>query len=408
MDFIRKENIQALQQCLADANRPVVLTHTHPDGDALGASSALVLYLRSLGKDAALILPDSPAENLRFILPESIPCYCNDQDAPAAESRIREADLIILADANHFSRTEGLQKAASASPARKVLMDHHLNPDLETFGLAFTTPDISSASEVVYWVLKSISEGIVPSTVASRPLPSASPTGPSLLSGRGWPEVAGTTPSSIDHTTNHTPEADTPEGASAIFSATEGAWPPQGISIEIGTALMIGMTTDTNNFANSVYPSTFRMASELIAAGVDRDALLQQIYNSYRENRVRLMGYMQSEQLHILPGGSAYMILTRDIQQRFGMLDGESEGLVNVPLTIGQVKLSVLLKEDDGHFRVSVRSKKGTSAQQLALRYFHGGGHENAAGGKLFIGTDIGSSGDAPAYVEQALKCFLP
>lgn len=361
MDFIRKENIQALQQCLADANRPVVLTHTHPDGDALGASSALVLYLRSLGKDAALILPDSPAENLRFILPESIPCYCNDQDAPAAESRIREADLIILADANHFSRTEGLQKAASASPARKVLMDHHLNPDLETFGLAFTTPDISSASEVVYWVLKSISE-----------------------------------------------EAHAPEGASAIFSATEGAWPPQGISTEIGTALMIGMTTDTNNFANSVYPSTFRMASELIAAGVDRDALLQQIYNSYRENRVRLMGYMQSEQLHILPGGSAYMILTRDIQQRFGMLDGESEGLVNVPLTIGQVKLSVLLKEDDGHFRVSVRSKKGTSAQQLALKYFHGGGHENAAGGKLFIGTDIGSSGDAPAYVEQALKCFLP
>ena len=339
MDFIRKENIQALQQCLADANRPVVLTHTHPDGDALGASSALVLYLRSLGKDAALILPDSPAENLRFILPESIPCYCNDQDAPAAESRIREADLIILADANHFSRTEGLQKAASASPARKVLMDHHLNPDLETFGLAFTTPDISSASEVIYWVLKSIS---------------------------------------------------------------------QGISTEIGTALMIGMTTDTNNFANSVYPSTFRMASELIAAGVDRDALLQQIYNSYRENRVRLMGYMQSEQLHILPGGSAYMILTRDIQQRFDMLDGESEGLVNVPLTIGQVKLSVLLKEDDGHFRVSVRSKKGTSAQQLALKYFHGGGHENAAGGKLFIGTDIGSSGDAPAYVEQALKSFLP
>ena len=171
---------------------------------------------------------------------------------------------------------------------------------------------------------------------------------------------------------------------------------------------MTGMTTDTNNFANSVFPSTLQMASELLAAGVDRDALLVQLYQSYRENRIRLMGYMQSEQLHILPNGTAYMILTRDIQQRFDMKDGESEGLVNVPLAIGAVKLSVLLKEDDGHFRVSVRSKKGTSAQQLALSHFHGGGHENAAGGKLYIGQDIPSPDAAAGYVEQVLKAFLP
>lgn len=171
---------------------------------------------------------------------------------------------------------------------------------------------------------------------------------------------------------------------------------------------MAGMTTDTNNFANSVFPSTFRMASDLLAAGVDRDALLQKLYNSYRENRVRLMGYMQSEQLHILPNGTAYMILTKDIQQRFDIQEGESEGLVNVPLAVKKVKLSVLLKEDNGHFRVSVRSKKGTSAQQLAQQYFHGGGHENAAGGKLFLGEDIPSPEAAPAFVEQVLKAFLP
>ena len=175
----------------------------------------------------------------------------------------------------------------------------------------------------------------------------------------------------------------------------------------IGTALMTGMTTDTNNFANSVFPSTFQMASELIAAGVDRDALIGKIYQSYRENRVRLMGYMQSEELHILDNGTAYMVLTRDIQERFHMRDGESEGLVNVPLTIKEVRLSVLLKEDDGHFRVSVRSKKGTSAQQLAQRFFHGGGHENAAGGKMLIGEDIPSADAAPACLEQVLKDYL-
>ena len=341
MDFIQKDNIQSLRQWIAGSSRPVILGHTHPDGDALGATAALALYLRGLGKDAACVFPDSPADNLRFILSPEVPYFFHDTDAQSAVRRIQEADLLFLVDANAFSRTEGLQDAAAASPARKVLMDHHLNPDTASFGLVFSTPDISSASEVVYWILKQMM-------------------------------VEGTVPS--------------------------GIW----------DSLMIGMTTDTNNFANSVFPSTFRMASELIAAGVDRDALLEKIYWSYRENRVRLMGYMQSQELHILPGGAAYMILTRDIQQRFDMLDGESEGLVNVPLAIGRVKLSLLLKEDDGHFRVSIRSKKGTSAQRLAQQYFHGGGHENAAGGKLFIGEDIPSADAAPAHVEQVLNTFLP
>ena len=171
-------------------------------------------------------------------------------------------------------------------------------------------------------------------------------------------------------------------------------------------SLMAGMTTDTNNFANSVYPSTFRMASELIAAGVDRDALLERLYQSYRENRVRLMGYMQCEGLHILEEGAAYMILTKELQDRFNLKDGESEGLVNVPLTIGKVRLSVLLKEDGDHFRVSVRSKKGTSAQNLAQLFFHGGGHENAAGGKFFPGQDF-TPGKADEHLRQILKDYL-
>ena len=338
MNFIHAEDIITLGRWLASASYPVIVAHTHPDGDALGASSGLALYLRGMGKDVAVILPDTPADNLRFILPKGIPFLFHDEDPAGAEARIARADLIILADANAFSRTSALEPFLQASAAPKVLMDHHLNPDTQSFGLVFSTPDISSASEVVYWVLKALEEPLAK---------------------------------------------------------------------EIGAALMTGMTTDTNNFANSVFPSTFQMASELIAAGVDRDALIGKIYQSYRENRVRLMGYMQSEELHILDNGTAYMVLTRDIQERFDMRDGESEGLVNVPLTIKEVRLCVLLKEDDGHFRVSVRSKKGTSAQQLAQRFFHGGGHENAAGGKILIGEDIPSADAAPAYLEKVLKDYL-
>ncbi len=344
MQAVSQENIRAFLEAIQQSTRIAVVGHTHPDGDALGSCTALSLWLAGRGKAVSCIFPDTPADNLLFILSPKVNYLYGDAHAAAARKALEACELLIQLDCNQFSRTEGLAPFLEASSAQKILIDHHLNPDRESFDIVFSTPEISSASELLYWVLK------------------------------------------------------------AAEGDTLG---PLGLGMTIGTALMAGMTTDTNNFANSVFPSTFQMASELIAAGVNRDALLQQLYSSYRENRVRLMGYMQYEGLKVLPEGAAYMILTKEIMTRFDLREGESEGLVNVPLSIGAVKLSVLLKEDDGHFRVSVRSKKGTSAQQLAVRFFHGGGHENASGGKLFIGADIANAQAAEAYVSNALKTFL-
>ena len=344
MQAVSQENIRAFREAIQQSTRIAVVGHTHPDGDALGSCTALSLWLAGRGKAVSCIFPDTPADNLLFILSPKVNYLYGDAHAAAAREALETCELLIQLDCNQFSRTEGLAPFLEASSAQKILIDHHLNPDRESFDIVFSTPEISSASELLYWVLK------------------------------------------------------------AAEGDTLG---PLGLGMTIGTALMAGMTTDTNNFANSVFPSTFQMASELIAAGVNRDALLQQLYSSYRENRVRLMGYMQYEGLKVLPEGAAYMILTKEIMTRFDLREGESEGLVNVPLSIGAVKLSVLLKEDDGHFRVSVRSKKGTSAQQLAVRFFHGGGHENASGGKLFIGPDIANAQAAEAYVLNALKTFL-
>lgn len=344
MQAVSQENIRAFREAIQQSTRIAVVGHTHPDGDALGSCTALSLWLAGRGKAVSCIFPDTPADNLLFILSPKVNYLYGDAHAAAARKALEACELLIQLDCNQFSRTEGLAPFLEASSAQKILIDHHLNPDRESFDIVFSTPEISSASELLYWVLK------------------------------------------------------------AAEGDTLG---PLGLGMTIGTALMAGMTTDTNNFANSVFPSTFQMASELIAAGVNRDALLQQLYSSYRENRVRLMGYMQYEGLKVLPEGAAYMILTKEIMTRFDLREGESEGLVNVPLSIGAVKLSVLLKEDDGHFRVSVRSKKGTSAQQLAVRFFHGGGHENASGGKLFIGADIANAQAAETYVSNALKTFL-
>lgn len=339
MDFAGHKDIDTLRESLHTARCITVLSHTHPDGDALGSSAGMALFLqKNLGKTVACVLPDAPAEQLRFILPESVRFLCHTSEAEACERQIAESDLLILTDGNSFSRTEGLESVLNASPARKVLIDHHVGPDKDSFSLVFSYPDISSASELTYWILKAVG--------------------------------------------------------------------PQPLPEDCLEALLTGMTTDTNNFANSVFPSTFRMASEIIAQGVDRDAVLQKIFNNYRENRLRLFGYMQSEALRILPGGAAFMVLDKETQRRFDLREGETEGLVNLPLSVGKVRLSLLLKEDDGHFRVSIRSKKGTSARELAQAFFHGGGHENAAGGKLFFPADIPSPADAPAFLETLLTRY--
>ena len=335
---ITGSKLESLKSLLGGASVVSVAAHVHPDGDALGSTAAMCSYLRDvLGKDAVGVLPEVPPASISFIIPENIPYLYGDQ----AAQRIAESDLVIVLDCSGIMRTEGLSAALEASKAPKVLIDHHLNPQEKEFSMVFSTPEISSASELLYWILIG-----------------------------------------LEGTAGKLPEA-------------------------CRNALYAGMTTDTNNFANSVFPSTFRMASDLIASGTDRDAILGHIYQEYRENRIRLMGYMQSREMNITPEGAAWMILTKKIQESFDYREGEAEGLVNVPLAIKEVRLSILLTEKEDCMRVSVRSKKGTSAQQLAVRFFNGGGHENAAGGKLSFGKDIPDAEAAPAYVENALKQFL-
>ena len=339
---ITDDKLNCFRACLDQASKVAVISHLHPDGDAIGSSSAMGAFLREcMGKETVCIVPDTPAANLMFIIPAGLHFIYADTNLQAAEEAIQNSDLLILLDLSGPSRAEQLESCIRASSAKKILVDHHLNPEAEAFDLVFSTPEISSASELLYWILKGLAGG-----------------------------------------TDKLPEA-------------------------ARNALCAGMTTDTNNFANSVFPTTFTMASELIASGTDRDAIIGHLYNEYRENRIRLMGHMQSQELVITPEGAARMILTKEIQERYGSREGETEGLVNVPLAIGKVRLSILLSEKGDKMRVSIRSKKGTSAQRLAAQYFHGGGHENAAGGKLVIGEDIPDAAAAVAYVDAALKEFL-
>ena len=344
IECIQSESIARLSEILEKGGKISVLAHTHPDGDALGSVGALVSYLKDIkGLDAMAVFSDAAPDSLSFLCTKDEFIFADTQSEAALE-RIYSSDTIFLLDASEFSRTEQLEPYLRNSSAVKVLIDHHINPDREAFSLVFSTEDISSTCELLFYILLEMEE----------------------------------------------------------IKGDAGRLPAR-----CARSLMAGMTTDTNNFANSVYPGTLHMASALLEAGVDRDELLDMIYHRYRENRVRVMGYLQNEGMTITDKGVAYMIADKAILDRFNVREGETESLVNVPLAIAKVRMSIFLKQEEGYFRVSIRSRKGTSAQKLAVRCFHGGGHENAAGGKLFFPADIPSPEYAASFLEKVTEDYF-
>ena len=168
-------------------------------------------------------------------------------------------------------------------------------------------------------------------------------------------------------------------------------------------ALYTGMMTDTNNFGNSVLPSTFRMAGELMEAGVDKEWVQKMVFGGYSADRMRLMGYMLHENMKLIPQYNAsVMVLTKAIKEKYNFSDGDSEGFVNLALNIKSVKVSAFFTEGDEFIRVSLRSKDDFSVNRLSRSYFNGGGHERAAGGRLYI-----PAGEVEEYFIKSLGEFI-
>lgn len=345
MKSLDRNDIDALDMYIRTSDRITVAVHIHPDGDAIGSAVAMLGYLSGLGRDAAVVLPDPHPSALGFLIEQAgKKVYTYSEAKEETEDRLLSSDLVICQDFNSFSRTGDLENVLRSAAGKKVLIDHHLDPDTESFDLCFSETDVSSTAELLYYILM---------------------------------EMPG-----ISHDARKLP----------AISAT---------------ALMTGMTTDTNNFANSVFPTTLDMASALLDAGVDRDLIIDKVFNSYKETRIRLMGYLLDRCLTITGDGVAYMILGRKTIMKFGIQDGDTEGFVNIPLAISNVRMSIFLKQDKDRFRVSIRSKKGTSANRCAREYFNGGGHELASGGKLMIPDDVKGIKDAAAYIEKVTHIFF-
>lgn len=191
-------------------------------------------------------------------------------------------------------------------------------------------------------------------------------------------------PESIfDIAISHTEVSSTAELIYEVICAMYGA---ELINSTIAKCLLTGIITDTGSFSYACNRQrTFAIAGKLVAQGVNIDQIQSLIYNNFTESRLKMLGHCLSQNMRVFTVyKSAYISLSLNEQKAFNYQIGDTEGIVNYPLSIRDIAFSVLFVEGLNHVKVSLRSRGQFPVNKLAQEYYNGGGHTNAAGGKSF------------------------
>jgi phosphoesterase RecJ-like protein len=197
----------------------------------------------------------------------------------------------------------------------------------------------------------------------------------------------------IDHHLNYKPFADllisdtnrcsTTELLHVIISEMNHGFFRNRIYCE---SIYVGIVTDTGNFEHGSFTAeTFRIISELLAEGVEKEKVFNFVFNNFTADRMRLKGYALNERMVVIPEKrTAYISLSKKDLEKYNYRKGDSEGFVNMPLSISGIDFSAFFVEKDGFVKLSFRSKGSFAVNEFAARYFSGGGHRNAAGGEFY------------------------
>lgn len=175
------------------------------------------------------------------------------------------------------------------------------------------------------------------------------------------------------------------------------------LSIEIATHVYLAILTDTGSFHYSgISPHTFDICRQAVEAGVDPVLMSRQIFDSNSMGRLRIMGAVLNA-MHVDDGGQvATLVVDRALTESSGGTYEDTEGVVNLPLTVKEIVAVVFFKQTDGdQYRVSLRSKGDIDVGSVA-KQFGGGGHKNAAGCTV-RGPIAGLRADMLARVQQVV-----
>ncbi len=332
--IIAEDSIQKAKKYIDHVDRIVIVTHLSPDGDAIGSSLGLYHFLLEMDKSVNIIVPNEFPDFLKWMKgAHDIINYEKSQEI-AAET-IDAAELIFCLDFNTPKRIGDLGTLVVEAKAKKVMIDHHLNPG-NFCDVVMSYPEISSTSEMIF-----------------------------------------------------------------RFICRMGFF--EDINKECAECIYAGMMTDTGAFTyNSNSDQIYYIISELLKKGIDKDAIYSKVYNTYTVDRIRLMGYITYEKMKVFKEYNTVLLtLSQEEQKKFKLKKGDTEGFVNIPLSIEGIVFSIFIREDKDLVKISFRSKGDFPCNLFASAHFGGGGHKNASGGEFY-----GSLEDAITLFETVLPQY--
>ncbi len=168
-----------------------------------------------------------------------------------------------------------------------------------------------------------------------------------------------------------------------VYDFIKGSGHDDKINIAVAECLYTGVMTDTGSFRfPATTASVHSMVADLKTKGLEHGRIHENIYDNFLENRFRFIGNMLMNRLEIFyEYNTALIAIPQSDLIKYGINTGDTEGLVNYPLSIKGIKLAALFIDRGEERKSSFRSKDGFDVNTFARKYFNGGGHFNAAGG---------------------------
>jgi len=322
-NIFNAEKIVAFTSALEKSKKIAILTHTNPDGDAIGSAGALKSTIKKVypQKSVRAFVPNDYPDFLSWSAKNTGVEICK-QSYGSKMDYIRKADVLIVADMNTIARTDHIAGPFGENKGAKFLIDHHIDPETSNFQAVFHDTEVSSTCYLVMELVKAA----------------------------GWWNL---------------------------------------IDTKIASALLCGIMTDTGGFSYSgLTGDLFRAVGELIDKGADAVTIHQAVFDNQSESRLRLLGYLVNDKMTVIPDKkAAYITLTNKEKKSFHYKTGDTEGIVNYPMTISGISTSAIFVENADYIKVSLRSQGNCiDVNNMCRKWFNGGGHFNAAGGK-FYGT---------------------
>lgn len=338
-------DVAAVRALLDGACRVVLVAHTNADGDAVGSVLGMAHLLRkATGATVTAMLPDGCPADLAW-LPGADSILGGKADAERCTEAVAGADLVMGLDISGWSRTGVLEQTLAGAKARKMIVDHHERSE----------------------------------------------------QGEAGDEVA-------------VVEPDISSTCELVYWLMWSLYGDGIFTKEAATCLFTGICTDTGTFTYSNdRPSVYLAAAALLAFGIDPMYINREIKNVFSVPRLRFFGHAMDSLLTVYPRQEvALMVITAQDMRDYGVESHELTGLINEVMKLKAVDCGILVREEEGKVRLSLRSKVRYDVNRLAGELFGGGGHKRAAGA-----TSTLNLADTVRTVKDKLKlalciaCFL-